>query len=394
MRDNSIRMAVGLIGTIALVGCSNSSGAILGGGLGGNQNCSSTGPTYKIGYEGPLTGDSKQFGINMLNGVHLAVAQANASKKLCFQLEVAPSDDAGSTAMAPAAAANLMQDSSVIGVIGPAFSGAAAAVGKPYAAAGMPLISPSATDGSLTQQGFTTFHRIVPTDSVEGRATADYLAAKFKKVVVIDDQSTYGAGVAQVVATELRAKGVGIIQQSIAPTTDYSAIATKVASSGAQAMYYGGFDAQAGLLAKALEAASYKGFRMSGNAGKSATFTSTAGVAGNGYHFACGCLDANTAPSAAVFKKAYIGKFHTPPSSYSPEAYDATNAMISAMNAAHGEGALTRASVEVAVKDLNFSGITSQIKFTPTGDVQQATVNLYEQRKGKIVLLGDIKEEH
>jgi branched-chain amino acid transport system substrate-binding protein len=393
-------VTAGAIGAMVLSGCSSSKKSASGGlsgssaaASGGGSSCNGTGTTYKIGYEGPLTGDNKQLGINMINAVNLAVDEANAAKNLCFQLAVLQSDDGGTAAGAPAAEAALEQDPAVVGVIGPAFSGATAAVGAKYSAAGIALISPSATNATLTSQGFTTFHRIVPTDAIEGKATADYLAGKYKTVFVVDDTSTYGAGVAQVVAAELKTKGVTVDTQSIAPTTDYSAIATKIAASNDQAMYYGGYDAQAGLLAKALQAASYKGFEISGNGGKSSVFTSTAGAAGDGYYFACGCLDATTAPSAAQFNKDYTAKFNTPPSTYSPEAFDATNAMISAISAAQKAGSVTRASVETAVNALDYTGITTTVKFTSTGEVAQATVNLYEQKAGAIVLLGDITKQ-
>ena len=394
-------VAAGAIGAMVLSGCSSSKKTSAGGlggsasasASGGGGSCNGTGTTYKIGYQGPLTGSNKQLGINEVNSVTLAVSQANAAKNLCFQLAVLQSDDGGTPAGAPAAAAALLQDTAVVGVVGPAFSGATTAVGQKYAQANMALISPSATLATLTSQGFTTFHRIVPTDGVEGKATADYLAGKFKSVFVVDDTSTYGAGVAGVVATELKAKGIKVDTQSIAPTTDYSAVATKVAASNDDAMYYGGYDAQAGLLAKALQAASYKGFEISGNGGKSSVFTSTAGAAGDGYYFACGCLDATTAPSAAAFSKAYTAKFNTPPSTYSPEAFDATNAMIFAISVAQKAGAVTRAAVETAVNALDYTGITTTVKFTPTGEVAQATVNLYEQKAGAIVLLGDISKQ-
>ena len=395
----STLVAVGAISSLVLAGCSSSKKAASGGlssaasASSGGGSCNGTGTTYKIGYQGPLTGDNKQLGINMINSVNLAVDEANAAKNLCFQLAVLQSDDGGTPAGAPAAEAALEQDTAVVGVVGPAFSGATAAVGAKYAAANLALISPSATNATLTSQGFTTFHRIVPTDGVEGKATADYLATKFKSVYVVDDTSTYGAGVAGVVATELKAKGIKVDTQSYAPATDYSGVATKVAGSGDDAMYYGGYDAQAGLLAKALQAASYKGFEISGNGGKSSVFTSTAGAAGDSFYFACGCLDATTAPSASAFNKAYTAKFNTPPSTYSPEAFDATNAMISAISAAQKAGAVTRAAVETAVNALDYTGITTTVKFTPTGEVAQATVNLYEQKTGAIVLLGDITKQ-
>jgi branched-chain amino acid transport system substrate-binding protein len=158
-------------------------------------------------------------------------------------------------------------------------------------------------------------------------------------------------------------------------------------------MYYGGYDAQAGLLAKALKNAGYTGYEISGNGGKSSVFSSTAGAAGNGYYFACGCLDATTAPAAAAFNTAYNAMFHTPPSTYSPEAFDATNAMIQAIKTAVAAGTPTRAAVETAVNALDYKGITTTVKFLPNGEVAQATINLYEQKNGTIVLLGDITKQ-
>jgi branched-chain amino acid transport system substrate-binding protein len=197
-------------GALALAGCSSSGGSKPGG-LGGSTTGSSTGgagsgTTYKIGFEGPLTGDNKQLGINEVNAVNLAVDQANNAGTLPFKLQVLQSDDLGTPAGAPTAAAALLQDPLVLGVIGPSFSGATTAVGAKYAAAGLALISPSATNATLTSQGFKTFHRIVPTDGVEGKATADFLATKFKSVFVVDDTSTYGKGVGDVVRAELKAK--------------------------------------------------------------------------------------------------------------------------------------------------------------------------------------------
>lgn len=392
-------VAVGAAAALALAACSNSSkgsnGLASGGSSGSSSsNCNGTGPTYKIAFQGPLTGDNKQLGVNEQQAAELAVDQAVASKKLCFTLApLFSSDDGGTAAGAPAAAAAIIQDPSIVGVVGPSFSGATAAVGAKYTAADLALISPSATNATLTSQGFKTFHRIVPTDGVEGKATADYLAKKFKSVYVVDDTSTYGQGVAQVVANELKAKGIKVDTQSIAPTSDYSAIATTVASSGDEAMYYGGYDAQAGLLAKALNAASYKGYEISGNGGKSTVFSSTAGAAGNGYYFACGCLDATTAPAAKAFNDAYQAKYGTPSSTYSPEAYDAANALIQAISAAQKAGSVTRASVEDAVTNLDYKGITTTVKFASNGEVAQATVNLYEQKNGSIVLLGDITSQ-
>ena len=268
---------VGAVGALALVACSNSSTS--GGLASGGTSSGSATQTFKIGFQGPLSGDNQQLGINEVNAVELAVSQANATGNLGFKLVLVKADDVGSPATAPAAAQTLIQDPAVVGVIGPSFSGATKAVGANYAAAGIAVITPSATNPTLSTLGFTTFHRIVPSDNVEGTQAADWLAVKgLKKVFVVDDLSDYGKGVADAIQKELGVKGVTVVRQGVdSKTTDYGAIAQTVATSGAGAVFYGGYDAQAALFAKALKTAGYKGLTVTGNGGKSSVFTKGAG---------------------------------------------------------------------------------------------------------------------
>jgi branched-chain amino acid transport system substrate-binding protein len=160
-------------------------------------------------------------------------------------------------------------------------------------------------------------------------------------------------------------------------------------------MFYGGYDAQAGQLAKALTAANYSGVRYGGNGDKSTVFSKGAGAAGDGWFFSCGCSDAVTAPAAQSFTQAYRKTFNTDPSTYSPEAYDATNAMIEAIKAAAKNGTPTRKSVNDAVNNLNYKGITTTVKFDPSGELASSSqvINLFEQKNGAITILGNIKEQ-
>ena len=394
--------AFGVAGALALTACSNSttpaasgssssSATTAGSSAGGGGN---SGATYKIGFQGPLSGDNQQLGINEVNAVELAVEQANAKGDLGFTLELVKSDDVGLPDKAPAAAQTLLQDTAVMGVVGPSFSGATKAVGATYSEAQLALISPSATNATLTTSGWTAFHRIVPPDSVEGQQAADWLATKAKTVYVVDDLSDYGKGVGDDVQKELESKGVTVTREGVdAKTTDYSAIAQTVTSSGVEALFYGGYDAQASLFAQALKSAGFTGITVTGNGGKSSVFTEGAGDAGNGWYFSCGCLDATVAPAAAEFEKAYQAKFNTPSSTYSPEAYDAANAMISVIKDLASKGEVTRADVLEGVKNLDYKGITTTIKFTDTGEVEQQVINLYQQENGTIKLLGPIADQ-
>jgi len=388
--------AVAAVAVAALAACSNgSSNNNSSGGLGSGNSSgnASSNQTYKIGFQGALSGDNQQLGINEINAVELAVKQANQKGDLPFKLDVLKSDDGGTPDKAPAAASALLQDPAVVGVIGPIFSGTTKAVGTTYAQAGMALISPSATNPTLTSSGFTTFHRIIPPDAVQGQEAADWLVKKTKNVFVVDDASEYGKGLADVIAQEAQAKSAKVERQSVpANTQDYGAVAQAVSSSGAGAVYYAGYDAAAALFAKALQATGYKGIAMTGDGGKSTVFTQNSGTAGNGWYFSCPCLDATVAPQAKEFSDAYQAEYKTPPSTYSPEAYDATNAMIQAIKDAQSKGKVTRKAVEDAVNNLDYKGITVTVKFQPNGEVQQQVINLYQQKDGKIGFIGDIAQ--
>jgi branched-chain amino acid transport system substrate-binding protein len=388
--------AIGLVGALALTGCGSSDKKSDDGGLSGGGGSGSS-DTYTIAFQGPLSGDNQQLGINEANGAELAVDEANKSGDLDFKLKLLKADDLGDQAKAPSAAQQVLQDSTVIGVVGPAFSGPTKAVGKTYADANMGLISPSATNPDLTAQGFTTFHRVVPADNIEGVQAADWLSKKAKKVFVIDDLTEYGKGAADVVRAQLKKNGTEVISEGAdkESTNDFGPIATQVAQSGAQAMFYGGYDAEAGKLAKALKSANYKGIAMGGNGVKSSVFSEGAGAAGDGWYFSCGCLDAVTAPGAKEFADAYKAKFNEDPSTYSPEAYDATNAMIEAIKAAADGGEVTRESVAKAITGLDYKGITTTIKFQENGELEEASqvINLFKQEGGAIAVVGDIREQ-
>jgi branched-chain amino acid transport system substrate-binding protein len=390
-------MVLSTAGVLALTGCGSSSSS--GGGLkpsGGSSGAA--GKTYDIGFEGPLSGANAQLGINEEYGAELAVSQANATGNLGFKVNLVKADDQGDNAKAPAAATQLIQDVNMLGEIGPSFSGPTLATGKIYATAGLAMITPSATNATLQNQGFTTFHRMVPNDNVEGSQGADWMARKgIKKLFVLQDLSAYGKGVGDTVAKEAKAKGITVTEQGLdgTSTKNYNPIAQTITASGADALFYGGYDAQAALLAKALKSAGFKGITVGGNGIKSSVFTKSSGTAGYGWYITCGCQDATVAPQSKAFAAAYQTMFKTPPSTYSPEAYDATNALISAIKTAAASGTPTRASVETAVNGLDFKGITTTIKFQSDGDLESSvqTVNLYKDEKGNIVQLGNIQKQ-
>jgi len=245
-----IRAAVPIaVGAVLLAGCGGSSS-----GGGGNNSGNSGGKTFSIGYQGPLSGGNSALGINMNNGVKLAIDQANAQKVLPYTLKLVSADDQGSPQGSPTTAQKEIGDSSVVAVVGPAFSGATDAAGKIYGQAGLLIATPSATLPQLTKEGFPTFYRAVADDYAQGPPDADYLVkvAGKKKIYLIDDTTDYGKGLASAFKGEVSKAGGSLAGSDSAPqtstcvsgatgsTSQYPSEASKVKASGADAVYYAG----------------------------------------------------------------------------------------------------------------------------------------------------------
>ena len=384
-----IRLALPLaLGALALTACGGGDdGDEPGAGGDGDKK------TYTIAYQGPLSGDNAQLGINMDNGVQLAVEQANKAGDLPFNLKFTNSDDVGDPAQAPTAAQKLIDDESVVAVVGPAFSGATKAAEPLFSEANLVSVSPSATNPTLTSQGFKTFFRVVPPDDAQGAEAANYMTKglKAQNIYLVDDKSEYGVGLADVIDKQLKANGAKFKREGIPVTKDYSTIAQKVSASGADAVYYAGYFAEFALFTKAVKATGFKGALISGDGSNDDQFIVQAGTAqAEGVYFTCPCGDANVDPNAAEFLAAYKAKFSANPGTYSPEAYDAANAIIAAMKTIDGD--VTREKVVEAVRTIDYKGITKQIKFESNGEVAGKVIFVYQVKAGKRNVLGTTTE--
>jgi branched-chain amino acid transport system substrate-binding protein len=373
-----LRIAAPLVlGALVLAGCGSSGGSSSG-----------SKPTFKIAYQGPLSGDAAALGINMANAVQLAIEQANAAGDLPFKLEYTSSDDKGDPAAAPAAAAKLVDDKAVIAVVGPAFSGATKASEAKFTAAQLVSVSPSATNPDLTNLGFKTFYRVVPPDNAQGKEAAAYMAKGLKAKVVysVDDKSEYGSGLSGVVEPALKALGVTVKHDGLAPTKNYDALAQKVKGANPDVVYYSGYFPEFALFTKALRSAGYTKPIGGGDGDKDVKYIELAGKDAEGAFFTCPCLDATVDPNSKSFADAYKAKFGVEVGTYSPEAYDATNAIIAAIKSV-GKNA-TRAQVAAAVASIDYKGLTKEIKFTPAGEVEGSIIFVYQVKDGKIGVLG------
>jgi len=211
----------------------------------------------KIGHVGPMTGGIAHLGKDNENGARMAVDEANAAKikidgkdaKFIFVGE----DDQADPKVGTTVAQKLV-DAKVAGVVGHLNSGTSIPASAIYNAAGIPVISGSATNPKLTEQGFKNQFRVVGRDDQQGPAIASYLAgdAKPKTVAIIDDATAYGEGLANEVEKTLKEAKIKVLprEKGTDKTTDWKAVLTKVKGKKPDAIFYGGMDATGGPLVK------------------------------------------------------------------------------------------------------------------------------------------------
>ena len=345
-----------------------------------------------IAYQGPLTGEEAQVGIDELNGVKYAVQLFNAKNKGKYQVKIVEVDDQGSGTEAAKVAPGTASNKKIIGLVGPAYSGATINSLPFYKQTGLPMVSPSATRVSITDPtqgliGFPVFHRVVATDLVQGPALYK-LATKgvsSPKVFVIDDQSPYGVGL-----VDYMKRGGAVLagQDSVSDkTTDWTATISKVTAAGANVVIFTGYYAQAASLYRQLRDSGYKGVLAGGDGVLSPGILTLASASIlEGVRLTAGTVPLTeiSASLEADFKK----KVGVASGTYAAESIDAANIFLSCI----GKGVSTRPNMLKCVKAYKGKSITgTTIAFDKNGDVAGGPMNSFEIKGGAIKFSGAVK---
>jgi branched-chain amino acid transport system substrate-binding protein len=363
---------------VALVGC-------------GQQ--SSGGGEVRIGHVGPLTGGIAHLGKDNENGARLAVEEANAAKIKIdgkdVKFTLVAEDDQADPKVGTTVAQKLV-DAKVAGVVGHLNSGTSIPASPLYNQAGIPVISGSATNPKLTEQGFKTQFRVVGRDDQQGPAIASYLATnnKPKVVAVIDDATAYGEGIANEVEKTLKAANIEVLprEKGTDKTTDWKAILTKLRGRNPDAVFYGGMDATGGPLLKQGRELGIKAVFSFGDGACTDKMKELAGDASDGLL----CSQAGIPPQAAdkKFLDAYKKKFNQDPILYSPFTYDAANMLIQAMQKANSTDPKKYLPV---LQKLDFTGATGKIQFDDKGDRKDAEMTIFTMKGGKLDPIAVVK---
>jgi branched-chain amino acid transport system substrate-binding protein len=379
--------------------------------MGAATSSAASKPVYIIGVQGPFSGADAEYGNYDFGGASLAAQTANASGKDPFTIEIKKFDDQGSPTLSPAAAQHATGTKNLVAIIGPAFSGASEAAAKYYKAAHVAEVSPSATAVALATSGNTSWFRDVADDSVQGSADAKFLVntKKVTTLLVIADGSFYGTGLAAVVSADAKKLGATVTTETIdavnnggsGVATEYPTDATQIASQDPSAIFYGGYDADLGLLLGALDSAGYSASThtiMSGDGSNVSALYSTdttPNTAANDVYLsesATGKVSFFTGKLATAFTKLTHIKAST--AIYAAQAYDGTNAIIKSLLKLKAGSSIStlRKGIVTQLHKISFSGVTGQISFQADGNLKDDTgaVAVSQVQNGVITFVSNV----
>lgn len=322
----------------------------------------------------PLTGGAASIGQEQLNFAKLALDDFNSANG--SQYAIVESDTQLDAGQASTQATALVSDATILGVVGPAGSQEVSAVGPTFTEASLAFVSPSATNPALTNGDNPTFFRVVPTDAVQGPTDAAFIAEGIgaKKVVVIEEKTDYGKGIAESVATALKDAGVTVEVISVGEDKkSYDDVISKV-----------GDDVDVVFVTFQIAAKSEQVAQSLVKAGKKAVvFGSDGSFSGDfktpGSYVSAFAPDIKQVPAAADvaarFQEAY-GDFGT----FGPPVYVATQAVLQAAQRACEAGALDRAGVLAEMANTNIAGsiLGGDVAFDANGDVQGAKFYIFQ----------------
>ncbi len=365
-------------------------------------SCSTLGFTQeviKIGHVAPMSGGIAHLGKDNENGARMAIDELNGKglkiggKTVTFQL--LSEDDAADPKQGTAVAQKLV-DAKVKGIIGHLNSGTTIPASKIYMDAGIPQISPSATNPKYTRQGYKTAFRVVADDVHLGGTLGRYAVKnlKAKNIAVIDDRTAYGQGVANEFEKAVKSSKGKLVGHEFTTdkSTDFMSILTTLKAKKPDVIFFGGMDAVAGPMLRQMKSLGIKAKFIGGDGICTSELIKLAGDAMGDDQVYCaeaGGVEGKQKAGMEVFRSKFKAKFGADVQIYAPYVYDAVNVMVAAMVKA-GSSEPSK-YLAVLAKTSNYPGVTGPISFDSKGDIKGGALTLKTYRSGKQLELAVIR---
>lgn len=335
--------------------------------------------TVNIGVLGPFSGNLASYGESVRKGVELAVEEINtAGGILGKQVKIYAEDDEGDAQKALNAYNKITDEIDFL--IGEVVSAISEVIGAEAQKDGLPMLAPCSTAANITKNRSYVF-RACFLDPDQGITMANFAkeTLKIAKVAVVYDNSDdYSSGVAEAFKTQAEKNGIEVVFFDggiVAKSADFKAIASKIASSTAEAVFAPIYYGDVATFVRDVRIAGYKKPLM-GADGWDGTSAVLLGEDGKGdvsplnncyfsNHYA------SDATNAKIFVAAYEKKYGTTPNSFAALAYDSMYIVKAAMEKAQ---TTERNQVSKALATVTYSGVTGNYVFNETGDPKKNIV--------------------
>lgn len=332
----------------------------------------------------PLSGFQANAGQTVLGGARLAADQINqAGGLLGYRVNVVGLDDESDSGVAVEIASQIQNavtsGDNVLGVIGHLNSGQTLAAMEIYKDLSLVVITPTASEVSLTQKGYRNFFRVNANDETQARVDAEFLVNTLGagRVAVIHNDDPYGQGLGELISRDLQALGAEVVltlQVAVEQSTFAEEIA-QIAAAQPDAIFYGGYEVETPYLRLELvEAGLEVPFLASDGAFLAATIDEAGGSAEGMYVSAFG-----PRPQAAVDEswiRQYQAIEYRNPDTYSINGYSALEVLAEAVKTAQTLGAT---QVADAIRNLDpVQTPMGDLSYNAEGDLQEQQIYIFQ----------------
>jgi branched-chain amino acid transport system substrate-binding protein len=383
MKRSNLFVTVALILILALVAtaCGNST----------NQVSAPTKGDVTVYVTAPLSGFQANGGQTVLGGARLKAAEVNAKGGLMgYRVVVEGIDDESDSDVAVSVAKQIAADVTagskrILGVIGHYNSGQTLAAMEIYKDLNIVIITPTASEVTLTQKGYTNFFRVNANDTVQARADAEFLVNTLKahRVAVLHNDDPYGIGLAKAVADDLGGLGSEAVTQIqvAVEQSDYKKEVPQVMQAKPDAIFYAGYEVECPYLRYALTKAGVNvPFLASDGCYLSATIDESNETAEGIYVSAFG-----PSPKAAAgdkWIKAYQDVEYRNPDTYSLNGYAAMEVLL---DGAAKANSLDGKAVANAIRGLDFDSLLGHVSYDASGDLKTPTIYIFQVQGSEFV---------
>lgn len=349
--------------------------------------------TFKIAVAGPMTGDGAQQGQYAMIGAEFARDEINAEGGIDGKMiELVAMDDKGDPAEAATVAQRLVDDSSIQVVVGHMWSSATLAANPIYIKAGMPVLTPTASNSKVTAQGWANLVRICLKDTIQAPQMAALLVnnLKAKNIAVFYANDDYGRGLLDTAKKTAEELGASVVYEApYKPNIDkdFTVQLEAAVAAGADSVLLGSQQAEGGLIVSQASQA--------GIFDKIPTFVGNAGMI---YQLFLDRVDKDAEdhvylvdpydpfserPVVKNFVAKFMEKENSIPSETASYSYDAIRIIAEAYKA----GA-TRETLIEKIKSMDFKDmlvVSDNVTFDQNGDRNEKSMITVRVKDGKFV---------